>query len=53
MKLSIEQLEAVCEDIKYTLDVIRVVKKTMGPRAPKALEFRRAYLRDIHKLLSE
>ncbi len=50
--MTVDQLIAVCEDLKYTLDVIRVVHVTM-PRnkVHKALKYRYAYLRDIRKLL--
>lgn len=52
MTLSIDQLIAVCEDLIYTIDIVRVVNTSMEPaKAAKALEFRRSYLRDIRILL--
>lgn len=50
--MSIDQLIAVCDDLKYTIDIIRVVHATMSPaKAREALTHRHHYLRDIRILL--
>lgn len=50
--LSVDQLIAICEDLSYTIDVVRVVVKSMPPeKVAEALTYRRHYLRDIRILL--
>lgn len=52
MNLSIDQLIAVCDDLSYTIDIVRVVHATMEPsKAHRALGHRYHYLRDIRILL--
>jgi hypothetical protein len=51
-ELSVDQLIAICKDLSYTIDIVRVVRTTMSPvKACKALTHRRHYLRDIRILL--
>ena len=51
-ELSVDQLIAICEDLIYTIDIVRVVHATMSPaKARKALTHRHHYLRDIRILL--
>lgn len=52
MNFNVEQLIAICEDLRYTIEVCHITMKQLGARRAKtALAHRHAYLRDIRKLL--
>lgn len=51
-RLSIQQLIAICDDIKSTLDAMRVLRENLpADCAADVLVWRLRYLRDIKKLL--
>ena len=52
--LNIDQLIAICQDLRNTIEVLAMTMKHIPPsRARDAIEWRRHHLRDIKLLLEQ